>query len=623
MSMYERFKLKIEKGARVFFDTCVLIHNLEGIKNFLDAVHDSISKESPQIIITLQVKRELEKKALQPETTEYARSALDFIESCVKRRWVKVKGEESDGIFNDRVFLYVFSKFVYKHHLILFTNDKDLSIDCLDINEQRSTLRRKGSVEVYKFSSSGLIIPFKRQVTSNTNTENSGNFNAKEHLKSFKFPGRVFPIATDVISGFEGMSDVSKIPGQGDCVFLENGKTFVLGKELGRGGEGCVYELLDDDKVAKIYFQGKVTNLLKEKISRMISSKLCILGVCWPEMWVLNDLNQRVGYVMPKARGCPLATSVFQPQLLKSKFPSWTKKDLVKLAITIFEKINQLHRKNVILGDINENNMLVVSPEEVYFVDADSYQIEGFPCPVGTQLFCAPEILAKNREYKKRYGKERKFSSFLRTKQEEYFAIATLLFRILVPGKPPYSQTGEENITNNIMEMNFPYQCGEHNACGVPLGKWRFIWSHLSRKLKEAFYGTFKKGEVYSFPNKRLDAQGWLNLLKNYLYALENGYLREVDPMSEDLFPSRFKRQQGVSYADCSNCGKEFPREKSINGLCPECFHSRRIKVVKTVVCSKCGSEFGISQGEVDFFQKMGYLLPKRCPTCRTLRKNI
>ena len=41
-----------------------------------------------------------------------------------------------------------------------------------------------------------------------------------------------------------------------------------------------------------------------------------------------------------------------------------------------------LHERNIIMGDINALNILVVSPTEVYFVDTDSYQIEEFPCPV-------------------------------------------------------------------------------------------------------------------------------------------------------------------------------------------------------------------------------------------------
>lgn len=97
------------------------------------------------------------------------------------------------------------------------------------------------------------------------------------------------------------------------------------------------------------------------------------------------------------------------------------------LCITILKKLKYLHDRNVILGDINPNNILVVSPTEVYFVDTDSYQIEGFPCPVGTINFTAPEIQRKD------------FSTFLRTIGNERFAVATLLFMIMLPGKPPYS----------------------------------------------------------------------------------------------------------------------------------------------------------------------------------------
>lgn len=82
------------------------------------------------------------------------------------------------------------------------------------------------------------------------------------------------------------------------------------------------------------------------------------------------------------------------------------------LCITILKKLKYLHDRNVILGDINPNNILVVSPTEVYFVDTDSYQIEGFPCPVGTINFTAPEIQRKD------------FSTFLRTIGNERFAVA-------------------------------------------------------------------------------------------------------------------------------------------------------------------------------------------------------
>lgn len=87
------------------------------------------------------------------------------------------------------------------------------------------------------------------------------------------------------------------------------------------------------------------------------------------------------------------------PMLLSKYFPQWNKIDTVQLCVTILQKLKYLHDRNVILGDINPYNILVVSPTEVYFVDTDSYQVEGFICPVGMPIFTAPELHKKNSQY--------------------------------------------------------------------------------------------------------------------------------------------------------------------------------------------------------------------------------
>ena len=183
---------------------------------------------------------------------------------------------------------------------------------------------------------------------------------------------------------------------------------------------------------------------------------------------------------MPEARGKELQKSLFIKKLLEKNFPTWRKRDTVELCITILQKIKYLHDRNIIMGDINPANILVVSPKEVYFVDTDSYQIEDFPCPVGTINYTAPEI------------QRRHFSGFLRTKGNENFAVATLLFMIMLPGKPPYSQQGGEDPISNIIKMDFSYPFGDNSNKKTPDGPWRYIWSHLTYDLKKAFYNTFR-----------------------------------------------------------------------------------------------------------------------------------
>src|SRR5574344_1224698 len=199
----------------------------------------------------------------------------------------------------------------------------------------------------------------------------------------------------------------------------------------------------------------------------MFSKEIECEGVCYPVAALYNSNKEFVGYMMPKARGKELQKSIFIKPLFLKNFPNWKKRDTVELCITILEKIKYLHDRNIVMGDINPANILVVSPKEVYFVDTDSYQVENFPCAVGTNNYTAPEIQRKH------------FSDFLRTMGTENFAVATLLFMIILPLKPPYSQQGGEDPINNIIRMDFSYPFGDNSNKKTPDGPWRYIWSHL------------------------------------------------------------------------------------------------------------------------------------------------
>ena len=120
-----------------------------------------------------------------------------------------------------------------------------------------------------------------------------------------------------------------------------------------------------------------------------------------------------------EAKGYSIQSSIFRKPLFMKKLPHWTKADLVQCAITILYKIKYLHDNNILIGDINPNNFLVVSPQEVYLVDTDSFQINDLPCPVGFPLFTAPEIHQLHRQ-----GKFSDYSEIMRTRKNEYFAVA-------------------------------------------------------------------------------------------------------------------------------------------------------------------------------------------------------
>ena len=341
----------------------------------------------------------------------------------------------------------------------------------------------------------------------------------------------------------------------------EHRKTITLLQKLAEGGEGAVFTTNIPGHVAKIYKREKLTTDRKTKIEIMVSKQIVRKAICFPEAIIENEQSEFVGYLMPQAKGIELGKSVFQPKLLLQKFPSWNKRDLVQLCLTILEEIRFLNNLNVILGDINPMNILVVSPKEVYFVDCDSYQIEGYPCTVGTANFSAPEIM------------DRDYATFLRTQEMENFAIATLMFMIMLPGKAPYSAVGGTSPAGNIKNGEFPYPHLGNDTDKTPPGKWGFIWSHMSYRMRLAFYETFKKGEKHFDPKDRYSASEWIEEFKAYLWALKPNKMPETDEMALDIFPTREKKKI------CKICGKSYIPDKSCKTpLCNQCQAKQQAK---------------------------------------------
>ena len=431
---------------------------------------------------------------------------------------------------------------------------------------------------------------------------------------------------TKTISTVIGVIPVTHIPDEGDSVFIvkdNSRESIVLKKQLASGGEGTVYITGKTGIVAKIYKEERITQNRFEKLKLMISKDIEFQGICFPIALIYNLNDEFVGYAMKEAKGKPLQSCVFVPMLLQNEFPGWSRKDTVQLSITILEKIKYLHDRNVILGDINPQNILVVSSEEVYFVDTDSYQIEGFPCPVGTLVFTAPEIQGKD------------FGSFLRSKGNEHFAIATLLFMIMLPGKAPYAMQGSEDMKRSIISMDFAYPLGEQKTGMVAKGKWRFMWSHMPYSLKQAFYLTFSKEEFRDKKDKivaphnsektRYNVNDWIRLFNEYKKDLP--CLIKEDPMSSSLRPTRFRKGHNQTIEKCSVCGEEFVRNyDQAFTTCYDCSNKdkekrrkeqeRLNKVYQNITCAACGKNFAFTYREKEKFEKSGWSLPRRCPDC-------
>ena len=84
---------------------------------------------------------------------------------------------------------------------------------------------------------------------------------------------------------------------------------------------------------------------------------------------------------------------------------AYNRKELVSICLQIAQILSSLsnvENHQVLVGDLKPENFLITEDYKVYIVDVDSFQIDEFPCPVGTPDLTPPE------------WEGRKFNNFLR-----------------------------------------------------------------------------------------------------------------------------------------------------------------------------------------------------------------
>lgn len=338
--------------------------------------------------------------------------------------------------------------------------------------------------------------------------------------------------------------------GIGKTVYTSQRIPILLKGEAMVNADSITYTTNQPGLWAKIYATSSLTTLTEEKCKRMLSREIKYDGLCWPTEILCDADGIFAGILIQQAEGIPLSQCVFRgvENGIRKYFPDWDKRQLTQLAITIIRKVIYLHRKGILFGCLNPASILVKDEKNVFFVDVDHYQVEGFPCVVRNTMFTPPELQDKLRNDK----------IYLCTMNQEKYAVALLVFMLLMPGKMPYRIEDNVHAPDSIMKQEFAFSYkGEHGSDRT-VGSWKFVWSHLT-PFKEKFYRTFQHGEKFNAPERRLNDNIWLAILIDFLKELEGTDL--YDPHTRELVPKSFKRYQGMEFVRCRYCGTEHPRK--------------------------------------------------------------
>ena len=220
----------------------------------------------------------------------------------------------------------------------------------------------------------------------------------------------------------------------------QNGKTVVLGKKLGQGGEGAVFDVNGaPNSVAKRFFDGKLAYYeprLKEMVpnppvDQTRSMKPPHISISWPEK-ILYENGKFIGYVMPRIGKSEDIFEVYSPALRKKNFPNFDWRHLHRVAYNLAVAVNAYHSAGYVIGDLNAKNVMVNEDALVTMVDADSIQIKAgngtiMHCPVGTPDFTPPEVQGQNLE------------QFDRVPYHDAFGLGVMIFLLLMEGQHPYT----------------------------------------------------------------------------------------------------------------------------------------------------------------------------------------
>jgi DNA-binding helix-hairpin-helix protein with protein kinase domain len=293
-----------------------------------------------------------------------------------------------------------------------------------------------------------------------------------------------------------------------------NGSPVRLGRELARGGEGTIYQVVGEPRlVAKIYHPHKITPERVKKLGMMLSHppqdpmrQRGHISIAWPVDAILNGQGKWVGFLMPfvdTSKSIPLF-KLYNPHDRRQSIPGFTWRYLLRTACNLASILSALHKNNYVVGDLNESNILVTKTALVSLVDCDSIQVRGggqiFHCAVGKAEYTPPELQGHD------------LAKVDRTVHHDNFGLAILIFLLLMEGRHPFTGVWRSSgtpptIEQNIHAGNCPYI--NANRLTPPPGALDFsmLPSPLRRLMKQCFADGLNR------PSQRPLAESWYHTL--------------------------------------------------------------------------------------------------------------
>ena len=287
------------------------------------------------------------------------------------------------------------------------------------------------------------------------------------------------------------------------------------------GGEAVIFALpATTGELAKVFRKpntdgrpARVTAMVKRPMSWTDPT---LGGIVGPKELLLDPTTgQFVGHVLDRVQDGPRRLlGTFSP-LSDDYEPYPVRLEIAQRIAAVVAELAK-HPLEVILTDINACNFLVDRTHRVWIIDLDSAQITTDDGHVHCTSVCSPDFLPPRLQ-----GRQN-LKTIARTRQDERFALAVLLFKVLMDGTHPFAgraldpRQDKPKQTERIRDGDWPYtRSGSPSAFDPPKDAPPF--GALPVAFQELFTRAFSLG--HSDPAARPSAVEWAETIRREIEA--------------------------------------------------------------------------------------------------------
>ncbi len=426
-----------------------------------------------------------------------------------------------------------------------------------------------------------------------------------------------------------------------------NNTVYTTGAEIGKGGEGTVYLLDDHPNLVLKQYSEPLSTEKQAKLKHMVAITNAKIEAyaAWPVDLVHDNKKQIVGFVMRRLNRYVPIHMLFSPMDRKKMFADKGYNFLVHVARNLAVAFFQLHNAGLIIGDVNEGNILVDANGMIGFIDCDSFQVRDhnsyYYCEVGVPRYTPPELLKMGT-----------FENVVRTINTDSFSLSVLIFQLLFLGRHPFAGKNKSAVDINeetaIKNHQFAYSLDNRQKQLFPPDD-SFDIKSLSTPLIELLHRSFeregnrpspadwanaleefgkimvtcKSSKLHTYPSTMTECP-WCSFRKRrgILYFLDDNYLKGLEALNDiESFVNGFKLEK-ISFAPLTE--DNFSSTAVVNPIDPQYYQDRNVKII-------CYVAAGIIAIAIPFFFDfklifiafiLGYI-NYHCPWTASLRKEL